>query len=322
MTIGEIYELAIKMGVEVDPRGEDGVKKVLKRLNQEYEERSPAKKKNFDLESLRNPYADSRILFGDRTIAVDKVAVGIDIEPAELLLVDRLNQKGEGIDLAIAHHPEGISLAGLPEVMESQIDLLAGYGVPVNVVEGLMGDKITEIKRRVSPGNHARAVDAARLLGIPFMNIHTPADNLVFHYLEERIAQTRPEYVKDVLEMLEEIPEYNEAAKFKLGPTLFTGAEKNRAGKVVAASLTGGTEGSKNIYERLVAAGVGTVIGMHASEEHVKKAKEHHLNLVIAGHMSSDSVGMNLLLDELEKQGIQIIPFSGFIRISRIKSEK
>jgi len=35
--------------------------------------------------------------------------------------------------------------------------------------------------------------------------------------------------------------------------------------------------------------------------------------------MSSDSLGMNLFLDELEKRGIEIVPCSGLIRISRIK---
>jgi hypothetical protein len=41
--------------------------------------------------------------------------------------------------------------------------------------------------------------------------------------------------------------------------------------------------------------------------------------VVIAGHISSDSLGMNLFLDELEKKGIKIIPAAGLIRIPRIK---
>jgi hypothetical protein len=36
--------------------------------------------------------------------------------------------------------------------------------------------------------------------------------------------------------------------------------------------------------------------------------------------MSSDSIGMNIFLDELEKRGIEIISCSGFIRVSRIKN--
>jgi hypothetical protein len=56
---------------------------------------------------------------------------------------------------------------------------------------------------------------------------------------------------------------------------------------------------------------------MHLSEEGKKEAEAANVNVVIAGHISSDSLGMNLFLDELEKQGIEIIPCSGLIRVSR-----
>jgi len=39
--------------------------------------------------------------------------------------------------------------------------------------------------------------------------------------------------------------------------------------------------------------------------------------VVIAGHISSDSLGVNQFLDELEKRSIEIIPCSGLIRVSR-----
>jgi hypothetical protein len=38
--------------------------------------------------------------------------------------------------------------------------------------------------------------------------------------------------------------------------------------------------------------------------------------------MASDSIGMNHVLDGLEKKGIEIIPFAGLIRHSRNKSGK
>ena len=81
--------------------------------------------------------------------------------------------------------------------------------------------------------------------------------------------------------------------------------------------FTGGTEGAKEIYERLSHAGVGTIIGMHISEEHRKEAKKHHLNLVVTGHMASDSIGINLLLDQLEKKGLEVVSCSGLIRVKR-----
>ncbi|MGK4422346.1 hypothetical protein ACSLVQ_29270, partial [Klebsiella pneumoniae] len=78
-----------------------------------------------------------------------------------------------------------------------------------------------------------------------------------------------------------------------------------------------GTDPSSAIYERLSHAGVGTIISMHASDKHKDEAQKHHINLINAGHMSSDSIGMNLLLDEFEKKGIEVVPCSGLIRVKR-----
>jgi hypothetical protein len=55
------------------------------------------------------------------------------------------------------------------------------------------------------------------------------------------------------------------------------------------------------------------------SEEHKKEAEKYHLNVVIAGHMASDSLGMNLLLDEIEKKGVEVVAVSGLIRVKRFK---
>ena len=113
MTIGEIYELAIKMGIDADPRGKKGVEKYLARQKKVYEYLPKSKKEDFDLESHKNPYSDTRILFGDPKTKVKKVMAGIDFDAGEVVLADRLNQKGEAIDLIIAHHPAGGTLASL-----------------------------------------------------------------------------------------------------------------------------------------------------------------------------------------------------------------
>ena len=79
----------------------------------------------------------------------------------------------------------------------------------------------------------------------------------------------------------------------------------------------GGADEAKETFERMSHYGIGTIIGMHMSEEHRKDAEKNHINVVIAGHMSSDSLGMNLFLDELEKKGVEVVPVSGLIRIKR-----
>lgn len=319
MTLQEIYDLAIKMGIKADPRGIEGVKRALTRTKKEYEELPKNKKKYFDPESLKNPYADSRILLGDPKTKVSKALVGIDIDVGEVLLMDRLNQKGEKIDLLIGHHPHGAALVGLDEVMDLQIDLMASFGIPVNVAESLLKERTSQVKRRLGPINHFQSVDAARLLEIPFMVIHTIWDNLGSNFLSSFLKKKKDdlETVGDVIEAIEELPEFEIAARSKAGPRITVGSEKNRAGRVAVTGFTGGTEGSKLIYEKMAQAGIGTIVEMHMSEEHFEEVKKHHLNVVVSGHMASDSLGANLFLDELEKQGLKLIPCSGLIRVKR-----
>ena len=151
------------------------------------------------------------------------------------------------------------------------------------------------------------------------MNVHTPADNMVATLLKTKIAAKKLEYVGEVVELLKEIPEYRKAIEYGQGPTLFNGSEDNRCGKIAVSEITGGTEGSPKIYQYLSQAGIGTVIGMHQSEDHKKEAEKHHVNIIIAGHISSDNIGMNLFLDELEKRGVEIVPCSGITRVKRFK---
>jgi hypothetical protein len=57
---------------------------------------------------------------------------------------------------------------------------------------------------------------------------------------------------------------------------------------------------------------------MHIAEDHRKEAEKYNINVVIAGHIASDSLGMNLFLDELEQRKVAIQPCSGLIRVSRL----
>ncbi len=316
MTQEQIYNLAIKMGIEADLRGPARVKKMLTRIKKKYEKMSQEEKQEFDKERLTNPFSDSRILVEIKK-PIKKILVGIDIEGSELLLADRLGD----IDLALAHHPEGKALAGLDNVMHLQADVLNLYGVPINIAESLIKSRMEEVSRSISPINHNRAVDTAKLLGIGFMNVHTPADNLVANFLQKLIVKKKPEYVEDLLGLLKLIPEYREAIKIGAGPCLFAGKPENQCGKIALTEITGGTEGAPKIYQHMAQAGVGTVVAMHMSEKHRKQAEKAHINVVVAGHMASDSVGLNLFLDELVKKGIKIVPCSGLIRVERFKKK-
>lgn len=41
------------------------------------------------------------------------------------------------------------------------------------------------------------------------------------------------------------------------------------------------------------------------------------MNMIISGHMSSDSLGINLICDVWEKHGIEVFGTAGFSRFSR-----
>ncbi|MEI6632049.1 MAG: NGG1p interacting factor NIF3 [bacterium] len=288
MRLAHFYNQVVRLGRELDPRGRANV----------------------------SSYEDTAILYGDPRTQVKKIMVGIDIEVAELLLADKLRQE-EGLDLVIAHHPEGRAWAAFYEVMHLQIAMLVKAGISRKVAEKLIEERKFEVERRVLPANHMRSVDAARLLKLPFMCMHTPADNHAHNFLQRLMDKEKPKKVSDILDILREIPEYKEAAGNNAGPRIILGSPNRAAGKIFL-EMTGGTEGPSEVFDKFYKSGIRTLISMHLGEEHLKKVKDAKLNVVIAGHISSDTLGLNLLLDGVEKEErLEVIGCSGFRRIRR-----
>jgi len=314
MKIKEIYNLSIKKARENDFRTEEEIEQFLERKKRKFEKKPKEERNEIDMEALTNPYLDSRILHVAEDKDVKKVLVGIDIEPAEILLAKEIGS----IDLIISHHPRGKALLALSDVMELQCDILNKYGVPINIAEGLMKEKMSEVARDLNKKNYQRTIDTARLLSLNLMCLHTVCDNLAASFLKKKIEENNPERIECLMDILKDIPEYEEATSYGAGPRIFVGDQERRCGKIALTEITGGTEGSPKLYEKMAQAGIGTIVGMHISEEHKKEAETANLNVVITGHISSDSLGVNLFLDELEKKGIEIIPCSGLIRVSRM----
>ena len=320
MKLEAIYKTAIKIGIKNDLRGKKEITRHLKEEKDKFTHLNEKEKEFYDQDRLFNPFSDTRILYGAGGTEVKTVMAGIDIQIGEILLAHILNSERKNqIDLVISHHPEGIALAQLHDVMRLQSDLLAQFGVTISVAEQLMEKRISEIERRLMPVNHSRTVDAAKLLGIPMMCIHTPADNCVTHFLTTAFEKEKPYKLKDVVSILRNIPEYVNAAKSQVPPKIVSGSDNSRCGKIYV-DMTGGTEGSKEIFDKYVQSGMSTLIGMHLSEEHLENAKKANLNVIIAGHISSDNLGLNLLMDDIEKEEkLEFITVSGFERIRRHK---
>lgn len=318
MKLKEFYNAVVETGIRNDLRGKAEIRRLLAEEKAKFEKLDEAEKRYFDKDRLFNPFSDTRVLHGDGELELRKAIVGIDMEVGEVLLTYLLNKEIEPrIDLIIAHHPEGRALVRLFDVMKLQADLLSACGVTVSVAEKLMEKRIGEVERRLMPINHNRTVDAARVLGLPMICIHTAADNCVTNFLTRLFDREKPARIRDIIRLLKAIPEYQRAAALQLPPRIVSGSEESRAGRIFV-DMTGGTEGAKDVFEKYAASGVSTLVGMHISEDHLENAKKANLNVVIAGHISSDSLGLNLLLDQVDRKGnLEFICVSGFERVSR-----
>jgi len=317
LKLRKLYELVVQEGINADPRTQSEIKAVLAAEKKKFEKLEEKDQSFFDEDRLFNPFADSRILYGDADTTIKTAIVGIDMEVGEMVLVDRLREKGTKIDLVIGHHPDGHALANFQEVMALQANIFCNQGVPIAIAENLTKERMSEVGRSVSAANHMQTVDAATLLDIPFMCMHTPADNHVYSYLQGLFNKKKPKQLKDIMKILEAQPEYNEAKKRNASPFILAGSPESSAGKVLV-DMTGGTEGSREIFSRLAQSGISTIVCMHLSESHFKKAREQKINVINAGHIASDNLGINLVLDKVcKKEKIKIIEASGFRRFVR-----
>jgi len=319
MKLNKLFHSAVQHGIDADPRGRKAIEKILKKQKDRAAKLEGAEKEYFDEERLWNPYADSRIIAGTGEEDIKTVMVGIDIETDEVLLADRLRERGMKIDALMLHHPEGRALGDLGKVMALQTDMLALVGVPVNQSDGFLLPRMERVTRAVHADNLFSTERVAELLDFPAFNTHTPADNQVWRFMEKVICQHEYDDLGEILNALLEIPEYKAYAKKGVPPLIVNGSKGGRPGKVAATEFTGGTNGPEELLEAQAAAGVGTILSMHVTEKTLEKAKEKHVNMIQCSHIASDTIGMNLLLDLLckEEKNLKTIDVAGFMRVKR-----
>ena len=321
MKLNTFFKTAVELGMEHDPRGKPRLMKMLRKQLERVKKLDPKEQELFDHERTWNPYSDSRIINGKGDEEFTHIAVGVDMETPEMLLIDRLREKGTRIDGAFIHHPEGRALGDLGQVMAMQVDILALAGVPVTHSESLLSPRVDRIARSIHADNLFRAERAAELLDIPAVVCHTITDNMVWHFMEKHICSHEYDDMSEILSALLDVPEFKMYAKKGNPPIIASGTKAGRTGKVVATEFTGGTNGPEEFFEAKSRAGVGTVLSMHVTEKALEEAKKHHVNIIQCSHMASDSLGINLLLDEMKKKDakMKFVEMSGFVRVERKK---
>lgn len=315
MTLRDLYNFAIKRGMQLDPRGPEELKKWLDGLRERYEGLSGRERDLFDAERLENPFGDTRILCGEPGTEVTRAVLGIDIDAGEILLAEALRQRGERVDAVIAHHTSGLghAMASAEDTMWVQVHMMARVGVPLARAEGLLREDMKSRPR----GSNYRIPQVAEALGIPLISIHTPCDLHLYQYAYELLDERRPETVGDLVDLTCEWPEVQWLMARGTAPEIAAGDARNHLGKV-HAHFTGGWNPSPACMEAMCQAGVETFWLVATSGPLNEVANRYHANIVLAPHYPADNVGINLFLDEVCKRDpIEIIETSNFIRIER-----
>ncbi len=319
MKIYDAYRLAVEAGMKRDLRTHEEVRRIIENAKAEYDSLPDYLKGCYDTERLWNPYADTRFsVLADKARETEAECFmwGIDITPAEILLADKLVERGKRIDAVVAHHPLGTSKTCFPEVMMQMTAMFSNMGMEKEKADDLVTKRMEQMLRNMQGFNYNQAADAAKILGMPLFNIHAPADNMVEEYLVRMVKETDPHTLGDIIRMFYTEPEFREASRCNSPPNILLGKPEDECGKIMV-KMNGGTSFSKETYKALADAGVNTVVAMHYPDDHFEAAKEAGVNLIISGHMASDSLGVNLICDIWEKEGIDVISCSGFTRFSR-----
>lgn len=239
---------------------------------------------------------------------IKKVLMGVDMDTAELLLAKEL-----GYDCVVTHHPRNTHPEVL-DVLNDHIHKLEKLGVPKNRSQKALAKQMNTLGYHFHVSNSRRSESAAKLMNMPYVSIHTPADligeAIVQEFLDEKFKDKCDVKLGDITEALEEIGEYKNSSR---KPVIRVGSKESYAGKiyVLMSGLTGPGAG---VLKEYFEAGVGTLIMMHIPEADAKELQEHNKgNVIIAGHMSSDSLGMNKIAQKWREQGIEVTMMSGVV---------
>jgi hypothetical protein len=199
--------------------------------------------------------------------------------------------------------------------MRNQIDQMVECGVPIARAETAIQRRQQQVELNSHARNYDHVVQAARLLQMGFLNVHSPCDVITRRLILEKLARFNDPKsratVAEVVAALQEFPEQRRAATL---PHVRLGAPDRFAGRV-AVAMGGYTSGGVDVLRAYYEAGVGTVLMMHFPEADLREAREQKLsgNLVVTGHMASDSIGINFYLDELQRLGVNVVRAGGII---------
>ncbi len=234
---------------------------------------------------------------------IRRVLFGIDVAAPELQL-----GKDIGVDLVIAHHPPD-ALVNFPKIFERHVDLMVGAGIPEDRARGAIEPMTERWQDRFHSANYDHVVSVARLLNLPYMNIHNPLDELGRQRMAAAVAGIKASQpLQDVIAALNTLDEIKNAP---IEPQVAVGSFDSPAGRVMVVHGAG-TNGGYEIAREYFDHGIGTVVYIHlATDARLKLHNEARGNVIVVGHLPGDLVGIEPFAALMRRRGLDVIGFSG-----------
>ncbi len=231
---------------------------------------------------------------------IQRLLFGLDIGTAELLMARQMDY-----DAVIAHHPVGLPHSW--RVYERHVDLMTAAGVPEDAARAAIAPKLEARRMRGQTRNYEQVPMAARQLGMPFLNIHGPLDELgrraMQHTADDLLAAKPSASLSDVAGALAALPA---AQRAETEVAVLLGDPAAPAGKVVVAhgALTnGGAHVARAYFEH----GVDTVIYIHIAHGDLMQLRaDGQGQLIVTGHVVGDAFGIEPYIRALRARGLEV----------------
>lgn len=249
--------------------------------------------------------ADSEIYIEGE--GIKKVLFGIDIDSSDLYYA-----KANGYDAVIAHHPQA-NIISSNEVYKDHINIMKKFGVPEEVAIRAVENKYEELRISVQSRNYDDTISVAKMLKMPFLNIHQPLDEIGRRLMQEKVDEVCDDENATLKDVVKALSSFKEMQAARTNVELLIGDEYKRAGNTVVAHGTY-TNGGYRVANAYFENGVDTVIYIHVSySDYIKLKNENKGNLIISGHIASDSVGINPFVEALREKGLEVTIIKGII---------
>lgn len=240
---------------------------------------------------------------------IGHILLGIDVGAAELFIARQL-----GYHAVLAHHPAGYA-GPFWEVYRLHVGQMAAAGVPRAVAEAAVAERIAGFEAASQRENYDHVASVARLLETPFLNIHSPLDEVGRRIMQATVdaalANDPAATVADLRAALSRLPEFA-AARTQMQVAL--GGWDAPAGRVVV-SHGAYTNGGYHVARAYLTHDIDTLCCIHFPHEDAQRlaAEGARGNILVMGHIAGDSVGINPYVARLRAEGLEVTTFSGVI---------